>query len=198
MWFPPYALSFDDKSTVNWDPNTFLGRPEEIYTYKSTSRAGSLNFKMIVDHPSVMNMVVNQVLSNANSSELADKVLESFFAGLTKFDVYELAKKYPNFNPAQIQELQDLINNSSNPEKIKDAVNSNLNRGGDGAGGSMTSNSSVGIQDYKPKLTGYIGKSQFYFDYNQSGGNSYNDSINAYENANQFSTIIDTQRSDYR
>jgi hypothetical protein len=196
MWFPPYALSFDDKSTVNWDPNTFLGRPEEIYTYKSTSRAGSLNFKMIVDHPSVMNMVVNQVLSNANSSELADKVLESFFAGLTKFDVYELAKKYPNFNPAQIQELQDLINNSSNPEKIKDAVNSNLNRGGDGAGGSMTSNSSVGIQDYKPKLTGYIGKSQFYFDYNQSGGNSYNDSLNAYENANQFSTIIDTQRSE--
>ena len=196
MWFPPYDLSFDDSSTASWDNNVFLGRPEEIYTYKSTSRGGKLSFKMIVDHPSVMNMVVNQVLSNANSSELADKVLESFFAGLTKFDVYELAKKYPNLNITELQQLQDVINNSSNPEKIKDAINSNLNKGGDGAGGSMTSNASVGIQDYKPKLTGYIGKSQFFFDYNQGGGSSYSDASAAYQNSSFYPTIISTQRTE--
>lgn len=193
MWFPPYDVSFSDDSTVSWDENQFLGRPESIYTYKGTSRGGSLGFKMIVDHPSVMNLVVNQVLSNTNSAQVADKVLESFFAGLTKFDVYELGKRYQNFSTTQLQDLQNVINKSSNPEKIKDAINSNLNKGGDGAGGSMTSNSSYGIQDYKPQLTAYI-SSEYYFDYRQSGGDSYNESLNGYKSNPQFSTIQDVQR----
>jgi hypothetical protein len=34
---------------------SFLGRPEPIYTYKNTSRTGQLSWKIIVDSPSVMN-----------------------------------------------------------------------------------------------------------------------------------------------
>lgn len=197
MWFPPYGLTFSDDSTVSWEGNSFLGRPEEIYTYKGTTRGGSLGFKIVVDHPSVMNLVVNNVLSNTNSNQLADQVLDSFFAGLTKFDIYELANKYKNFSPNEIQNLQDVINNSSNPEKIKDAVKSNLNRGGDGAGGSMTSNSTVGIQDYKPQLTAYI-NGQFYFNYNQAGGNSYGNVISSYENDSSFETIQPSQQTEIK
>ncbi len=195
MWFPPYDLGFSDNSTVSWEPNTFLGRPEDIYTYKGTSRGGSLSFKMVVDHPSIMNLVVNQVLSNSSSSVVADQVLESFFAGLTKFDVYELGKRYQNFSITELQQLQDTINKSSDPEKIKQAVTSNLNKGGTGAGGPMTSNSSVGTQDYKPQLTQYINNSQFYFDYNQTGGASYNESLTSYESNPQFVSIEQSQKT---
>jgi len=195
MWFPPYDLGFSDNSTVSWESNTFLGRPEDIYTYKGTSRGGSLSFKMVVDHPSIMNLVVNQVLSNSSSSVVADQVLESFFAGLTKFDVYELGKRYQNFSITELQQLQDTINKSSDPEKIKQAVTSNLNKGGTGAGGPMTSNSSVGTQDYKPQLTQYINNSQFYFDYNQTGGASYNESLTSYESNPQFVSIEQSQKT---
>ena len=195
MWFPPYDLGFSDRSSISWENNTFLGRPEDIYTYKGTSRSGSLNFKMVVDHPSIMNLIVNQALANTNSSVLADQVLESFFAGLTKFDVYELGQRYQNFSITELQQLQNTINKSGDPEKIKTAVNSNLNKGGTGAGGPMTSNSSVGTQDYKPQLTEFINNAQFFFDYNQTGGVSYQESLNSYESNAQFITIEPSQKT---
>jgi hypothetical protein len=197
MWFPPYDLSFSDDSTVDWNSNTFLGRPEAIYTYKGTSRGGSLSFKIVVDHPSIMNLIVNNVLSNTNSSQVADQVLDSFFAGLTKFDIYELAKKYQNFSPTELQKIQDTINQSSNPEKIKDSLTANLNKGGTGAGGPMTSNASIGLQDYKPQLSAYI-NSEFFFNYNQSGGNSYSDALNQYESDNNFKIINNVQSTEIK
>jgi len=188
MWFPPYDVTFSENNTVNWEGNEFLGRPEAIYTYRGTQRGGSLSFKIIVDHPSVMNLVVNRVLANANSNELTDGVLNSFFAGLTKFDIYELAKRYNNFSLTELSQIQNTINNSSNKEKIKDVINNNLNKGGDGAGGSMESNSNVGLQNYIPQLTSYK-SSEFYFDYNQGGGENYSNSLVVYQNNVFYSSI---------
>jgi hypothetical protein len=179
MWFPPYDVTFNDSNSVNWEGNEFLGRPEQIYTYRSSTRSGTLSFQIIVDHPSVMNLVVNNVLSNQNSSQLSDQVLESFFAGLTKFDVYELAKRYNNFSQTELGQIQEIINGSSNRERVKDTINNNLNRGGDGGGGSMTSNSSVGLQNYTPQLSSFI-SSQFYFDQDKSGDN-YETSLSEYQ-----------------
>jgi hypothetical protein len=194
MWFPPYDVGFSESNTVSWEGNEFLGRPEAIYTYRGTQRGGTLNFKIIVDHPSIMNLVVNKVLSNTNSNELSDGVLNSFFAGLTKFDIYELSKRYQNFSQTELAQIQTIVNNSSNREKIKDTVNSNLNRGGDGAGGSMTSNSTVGIQNYIPQLTSFK-SSQFYFDYNQGGGTNYSDSLTVYEAGSSFNNIETSQQN---
>jgi hypothetical protein len=193
MWFPPYDLSFSESNTVSWEGNEFLGRPEAIYTYRGTQRGGTLNFKIIVDHPSVMNMVVNRVLANSGSGQLADQVLESFFAGLTKFDVYELSKRFNNFSQTEIQQIQNIINSSSNPERIKDTVNSNLNKGGDGSGGSMESNSTVGIQNYTPQLTSFI-SSQFFFDYNVAG-TDYQSAITSYQANPEYQTISLEQRN---
>jgi hypothetical protein len=194
MWFPPYDLTFSESNSVQWESNTFLGRPEDIYTYKNTSRSGTLGFKVVVDHPSVMNLLVNKVLTNTASSQIADQVIDSFFAGLTKFDIYELSKRYNNFSTTELTQIQKIINGSSNPEKIKDTINQSLNIGGDAAGGSLSSNSNVGQQVYTPQLNSYK-STQFYFDYNNGGGTNYLNDIILYTGSTNFSQINPVQQT---
>lgn len=55
MWFPPYDLSFSESTNVNWNSDTFIGRGEKVYTYIDTDRSGTLHFKLVVDHPSIIN-----------------------------------------------------------------------------------------------------------------------------------------------
>jgi hypothetical protein len=62
-----------------------------------------------VDHPSILNVIVNKVLSNETNKTRIDSILESFFAGCRKYDIYELAKKYVTINPNDLFELQQVI-----------------------------------------------------------------------------------------
>ena len=55
MWFPPYNLKFSENVNVNWNANSFIGRGEEIYTYTNTVRSGTLDFTLLIDHPSILN-----------------------------------------------------------------------------------------------------------------------------------------------
>lgn len=55
MWFPPYGIEFTENVNVNWNSETFIGRGENVYTYINTERSGNLSFKMLVDHPSIIN-----------------------------------------------------------------------------------------------------------------------------------------------
>jgi hypothetical protein len=109
MWFPPYGLTFSETVTPNWQGTDFIGRPEPIYTYKNTSRTGSLTWKIVVDHPSVLNVIVNKVLSNETNKTRVDSILESFFAGCRKYDLYELAKKYNTIPPNDLFVFQNAI-----------------------------------------------------------------------------------------
>jgi hypothetical protein len=109
MWFPPYGLTFSESVSANWQGSDFLGRPEPIYTYKNTSRGGQLSWQIVVDHPSILNVIVNKVLSNETNKTRIDSILESFFAGCRKYDIYELAKKYVTINPNDLFELQQVI-----------------------------------------------------------------------------------------
>jgi hypothetical protein len=109
MWFPPYGLTFNETVTANWNANEFIGRPEPIYTYKSTNRSGSLTWKIVVDHPSVLNVIVNKVLANETNKVRVDSILESFFAGCRKYDLYELAKKYYTISPNDLFDIQQAI-----------------------------------------------------------------------------------------
>ena len=54
MWFPPYGLRFNEDTSVQWNEHTFIGRGENVYTYTNTSRSGTLEFMMVVDHPSIL------------------------------------------------------------------------------------------------------------------------------------------------
>jgi hypothetical protein len=104
MWFPPYDLKFDDSSQPQFGSTNFLGRPEPIYTYQNTSRRGQISWKIIVDHPSVVNTIVQKQLANT-SDERINSIMDSFFAGCVKYDIYELAKKFNQFTLAELQEI---------------------------------------------------------------------------------------------
>ena len=54
MWFPPYDISFSENVSVNWNGTQFIGRGEQIYTYVNTDRNGTLNWKVLIDHPSIL------------------------------------------------------------------------------------------------------------------------------------------------
>ena len=110
MWFPPYALTFNDDSTPSFNSTTFLGRPEPIYTYKNTTRKGSLSWKMIVDHPAVMNTIVQKQLKNI-PKERVDSMLDSFFAGCLKYDLYELGIKFNTIPTRDLFTYQQVLNN---------------------------------------------------------------------------------------
>jgi hypothetical protein len=119
MWFPPYGLTFNESVSANWNQNDFIGRPEPIYTYKNTSRSGTLTWKIVVDHPSVLNVIVNKVLANETNKTRVDSILESFFAGCRKYDLYELAKKYYTISPNDLFEIQQAI---SSKELTKEQI----------------------------------------------------------------------------
>ena len=54
MWFPPYNLKFSENVNVDWNPNKFIGRGENVYTYTNTERRGDLSFTLLIDHPSIL------------------------------------------------------------------------------------------------------------------------------------------------
>jgi hypothetical protein len=109
MWFPPYGLTFSENVNANWNQSEFLGRPEPVYTYKNTSRGGTLQWKIVVDHPSILNTIVDKVLGNETNKTRVNSILDSFFAGCRKYDIYELAKKYYTINPNDLYLLQTAI-----------------------------------------------------------------------------------------
>ena len=108
MWFPPYDLSFDESISTSWQDNNFLGRTEPIYTYTNTSRKGNISFKIIVDHPSILNVLVDKELENVGNNGEITQIIDSFFAGCTKYDLWDLVSKFPMFTPNDIFETQIL------------------------------------------------------------------------------------------
>jgi len=116
MWFPPYNLSFDESSKPEFTPTTFLGRPEPIFTYKSTTRSGSISWKILVDHPSITNLLIDQELKDLSDDSEVTKIINSFFAGCLKYDIYDLAKRYRQFS---LTDIQNAVNTVKTIEEVK-------------------------------------------------------------------------------
>ncbi len=110
MWFPPYDIAFSDDSTPDFSSTNFLGRPEPIYTYKNTSRKGSLSWKIVVDHPAIMNTIIQKQLSGV-AKQRVDSIVDSFFAGCTKYDMYELGIKFNTIPTRDLFTYQQILNN---------------------------------------------------------------------------------------
>lgn len=96
MWFPPYDLSVTENVSVNWESTNFIGRGEPIYTYNNTERTGTLQFKIVVDHPSYLNAIRSET----------DDYIASFFAGCTDIDPV-LAEKLTTIERSQIETERD-------------------------------------------------------------------------------------------
>lgn len=178
MWFPPYNLSFSETVQPQFDSNTFLGRPEPIYTYKSTSRTGQLSWTIIVDHPSILNLIVAQELKG-KTKDVINGLVDSFFAGCKKYDIYELAKKYSSLSASDLASIQTaVLNSASNPDDVKTVGTEVKQETPD-----VKSNTQNYAADLKQKYEG-LG---YYFDYQKPRGGRNFDKL--YEDYVSTSTI---------
>ena len=110
MWFPPYGLTFSDDSAPEFNATTFVGRPEPIYTYKNTTRSGTIGWTIIVDHPSVINTIIEKQLNGAQKERI-QSITDSFFAGCVKYDLYELGIKFNTIPAKDLFTYQQILNN---------------------------------------------------------------------------------------
>ena len=99
MWFPPYNLRFSENVSVNWNANSFIGRGEDIYSYINTLRSGTLDFTLLIDHPSILNKYRGTSLMVDDKNEMEQDILR-YFAGCGN--------------------LNDEINVSENIEEVKE------------------------------------------------------------------------------
>jgi hypothetical protein len=114
MWFPPYDLSVSEQNNAAWETNKFIGRPEPIYTYQGTERSGQVSFRIIVDHPSVLNLLVREHFKNMTDSETEDYI-NAFFAGSVDIDFYDLIQRYRNLDKDDIQTILNYLNKGVDP-----------------------------------------------------------------------------------
>jgi hypothetical protein len=124
MWFPPYDIAFTDDTTANWTPHQFLGRPEPIYTYNNSERSGTLSWKIVVDHPSILNLLAQKELARLNDNQV-DEILSAFWAGCVDFDVFELARIWDQFTQTDIDYFKSVIAGldlSNSNQILKDKV----------------------------------------------------------------------------
>ena len=173
MWFAPYGLTFNEGSSANWKSTDFIGRPEPVYTYNNTTRTGSLTWKIVVDHPAVLNVIVNKVLAKETNKARIDSILESFFAGCRKYDLYELTKKYYTLNPNDIIEIQkELQYVDTSVERIR-YIKSTVQTGEEGTQPTKTSTPTI-----LPDLKEYIGRGVYFGnDYPKPGNDAQNYTI---------------------
>lgn len=117
MWFPPYDLKVTEQNNANWKENTFIGRPEPIYTYQDTSRTGQISFKVVVDHPSILNLLVREQFKGMTDEE-SDNYINAFFAGCEDLDFYDLIKRFSFINQRDAELINAYLNNNASEDTI--------------------------------------------------------------------------------
>jgi hypothetical protein len=108
MWFPPYDIKVSEQNSARWETNTFLGRPEPIYTYQQTERSGQISFKVVVDHPSILNLLVQKVFKNMSDEE-SENYINAFFAGCEEVDFYSLIRTYATLTKEDIDSIKKYL-----------------------------------------------------------------------------------------
>ena len=109
MWFPPYDLKVSEQNSASWEKNSFVGRPEPIYTYQNTERTGQVSFKVVVDHPSIMNLLVREHFKGMSDEE-SDNYINAFFAGAQDIDFYSLIQTYTTLDSNDRQLIEQYLN----------------------------------------------------------------------------------------
>ena len=163
MWFPPYDLKISENNSARWNDNTFLGRPEPIYTYQDTSRTGQLSFKVVVDHPSILNLLVREHFKNMSDDE-ADNYIDAFFAGCQDLDFYALIRKYAHLDSSDISMIKAFLNNNKEPDTVLEympavdsPVKTDPSGGGSGDGnGSGKDDNKISVQNINLKYANDI------------------------------------------
>ena len=114
MWFPPYGLSFSESVNVNWNPTQFIGRDENIYTYTNSERSGTLSFKLLIDHPSLLNSWRTETggTSSVDDVNSVEQKILRFFAGC------EVLEEVPKKVTKKVIEVKPIIPPQPKPQPI--------------------------------------------------------------------------------
>lgn len=112
MWFPPYGLTFNENTSVDWAPHSFIGRGEKIYTYVDSERRGNIDFNIIIDHPAIVN-------AYKDDENISDNDLLRFYAGC---DIPELSKPKPEPEVYHLIKQEEDKTKKPSYKKIKFAV----------------------------------------------------------------------------
>ena len=115
MWFPPYELTFQETASADWSENKFIGRGEPVYTYNNSTRSGTLEFTILVDHPAIVDYWMENKRDNATEDD--EQSLLRFFAGCdplgeskdTLLALKEDANKEKVKDPKEIIEEKDIV-----------------------------------------------------------------------------------------
>lgn len=118
MWFPPYGIKINENNDVKWEENAFIGRPEPVFTYQQTTRTANMDFKIIVDHPSIINLLTREHFKNMSDEE-ADNYINAVFAGCKDLDFYDLIKRYANLDTTDISMIKAYLDGSKDSQIIK-------------------------------------------------------------------------------
>ena len=171
MWFPPYDITVGEQVSARWTDTSFLGRPEPVYTYNNTQRTGSLSWKIIVDNPSIMNLIVDKELERITPDSKVTKIMDSFFAGCLQYDIYELAAKFPQFSLKDIYEIVTTTQNIEDYRTAKGEIAQEIPQ--------------TTEQPYQPQLSEFLNLA-FYYDHAQpdpgSSSRVANSPFNVYYN----------------
>jgi outer membrane protein OmpA-like peptidoglycan-associated protein len=117
MWFPPYDIKVNEQNNARWETNTFLGRPEPIYTYQQTERSGQISFKVVVDHPSILNLLVQKVFKGMSDEE-SENYINAFFAGCEEVDFYSLIRTYTTLTKDDLSSIKRWLEGGNDQEEI--------------------------------------------------------------------------------
>ena len=117
MWFPPYDLKVNESNSAFWEENKFIGRPEPIYTYSNSQRNATISFKVVVDHPSVLNLLVREHFGKMSDEE-ADNYINAFFAGIKDIDFYSLIQTYATLDRNDVSLIEAYLNEKQPSETI--------------------------------------------------------------------------------
>ena len=123
MWFPPYNLTFSESAQVNWNPSNFIGRGESIYTYTNTERSGSLSFKILIDHPSIINQWRGEIKGGDGIGDVDDvksneQQLLRFFAGCELLNV----QKPETQNEPKVKTIEVKVKDVETPPTTTDEL----------------------------------------------------------------------------
>ncbi len=122
MWFPPYGLTFDESTTANWTPNEFIGRSEPVFTYNNSNRSGSISFKLLVDHPRVINGyrgksndLIERFFAGCETPQDFLQALDNSTSQLTKAEVEKKLKKQKAQKAAVLEKRSEQGNITMEP-----------------------------------------------------------------------------------
>ena len=120
---------------------------------------------MIVDHPSVMNTIVKKQLKDVKNKDRINSIIDSFFAGCVKYDIYQLAIKFNTIPTKDLYTYQKILSNPNLTEEELKGIKKEISADNAGTNGDLSSEQKketqdTSIEDFKTNYKEYA----FYFE----------------------------------